>query len=67
MQSYLPKYPLVSECVSERKNGQPETALATVHDRFKNVLQLKVTFFKRNRAKKLFPKAAHVHARQSPL
>lgn len=31
MQSYLPKYPLVSECVSERKNGKPETALATVH------------------------------------
>lgn len=30
MQSYLPKYPLVM-CVSERKNGQPETALATVH------------------------------------
>ncbi len=62
MQSYLPKYPLVSECVwvRERMVSQKQHLLLYIWQVQKYVLQLKVTFFKRNRAKKLFPKAAHL-------
>lgn len=62
MQSYLPKYPLVSECVwaRERMVSQKQHLLLYIWQIQKYVLQLKVTFFKRNRANELFPKAAHM-------
>ncbi len=62
MQSYLPKYPLVSECVwvRERMVSQKQHLLLYIWQVQKYVLQFESYFFQENRAKKLFPKAAHL-------